>query len=214
MCAQSQSLESLQLQECLENLDKTVNDARIKRDLLRYRQSISRISILDHYLSGELSLLCYVESSPISDAIWRMLQFAGNPISRPQVSSFIFYFNSSNVPLRQNGDKQPVFISDVEIVNGPQDSLPSHMRAYLVQHEPIKNGANYVYSSLLALHPSFKFVDAFADWELGSVINETGCQAGNSFEPDIVEGAIKIVDCVSEDQCRILKERGIIQNRG
>ena len=175
---------------------------------LRYVHEITRIPIIDNYGSGKLALLFGVRPFADSNAIRRSLEV---PISeaRPALPFFIFEFNSVDTPLRQDGNKKPMFISNVEIVDGPNGLIPSIARFYRVEHKPIQIRGGNIYASLR--HPSFKFFNGLADREFCPIIDKGWNQSLDSLQPGIVEGAIEIVDSIPEHQRNIVEGRSIAE---
>jgi hypothetical protein len=48
-----------------------------------------------------------------------------SPESPEGLATLVFHFNSINMASGQDGNKKPMFISDVQIVNGPNGEIPS-----------------------------------------------------------------------------------------
>jgi len=130
------------------------------KECLRDVHAASKPPFLNNYVGGWPARLCDVRAIREVDAIRRFLGRAGAG-SWPRFAHFILHFNSVNMPLCQNRDKEPVFVSVCEAVNGPDGEIPSVIRLYLVNNEceEVQTGSVYVSLSQCAL----KFFDGFVD---------------------------------------------------
>ncbi len=211
-CAQIPSSESLRLQEALKRLHDSNDRAKMHIDCLRYVHAASKLSILDTYKRGELALLCEVQAWHEIDDIGRPLEFA-EARTGPKLSRFILYLNAVDMPLRQNGDKQPVFVSVCEAVSGPDGCIPSLVRLYLVNDEIEEGGGGNVDLYVSTSKLSLKFWGGPVDRELGIVSNESRSESLDSFEPSVIKGACQVVDGISNHK-RNMIESGFIQRVG
>ena len=184
-CAQSST--SLQLQKALERLHHASNRTRVQNECLRYVHAASKLPILDNYVRGELALLCDVLSIWEVDAIRRSLGSA-EVRSWPPFARFIPHLNSANMALCQNRDKESVFVSVCEAVNGPDGGIPSVARLYLVNDEFEEVRASSVHISLSQC--ALKFFDGFVNGELGPIPGIGRNESFNCLQPCVVEGAV------------------------
>jgi hypothetical protein len=199
-------------QESLKSLNHSENEVGVVLHRLRYVHEVTGLAIFDNYDGGKLSLLFDVQPRFIRDDVRRALKVCGTSVSVPRFAILIHDANAVNVPGGQDRNKQPMFISDVKVVNGPNGLIPSIARLYLVEHKSKQIRGSSVYASLR--HPSFKFFEDFANRELGPVINEGGNQSVDGLEPGIVEGAIQIMDSVPEQQGDIVEGGSIAESVG
>lgn len=192
-------------QELLERSNDLFHEKRIALERLRYIQKFSSLSILDCYASGELACLLYVQTAFIGNDVRRSLEISSSipPVNLPL---FVLHFNSLNMPLGKNGDKEPMFVSDVQSVDGPDGMIPSLVRAYLVTYEPKERRGKNIYVGVS--EPSIKFFDGLSYGEFCS-LGESRSKSFDSFEPDIIEGAIKVVDGIPHHQGNVIEGTGI-----
>lgn len=203
MCAKSQSPTELRLQETLERLHDANNCARVRDEGLRYVHEASRLLILDGYIRGELAMFLHVQAFPEDNVVNKVGLKLASAETGPQLASFILYLNSLNVALGESGNKQPMFVSVVEIVNGPDGVIPSLARLYCVKHKAVELGAENVYFGLRKI--AFYFLDGFPDREFSPIILKGGGEPFNRLEPCIVESALQIVDGIPHDNGDIIK---------
>jgi hypothetical protein len=111
-----------------------------------------------------------------------------SPESPEGLATLVFHFNSINMASGQDGNKKPMFISDVQIVNGPNGEIPSLARLYRVEHEPKEIRAGNVYLSLR--EASFQLFDGLPDGKFGPIIDCSGNQPFDRLEPSIVQSAM------------------------
>jgi hypothetical protein len=197
------------LQESLERLHNQQNVAKIHIQRLRYVHEASRLNILDSYMSGELSLLCDVRAFYKVDYVGRSLKISSSE-SGEFFADFILYLNSINIPLREYGDQQSMFVSIVEIVNGPNGVIPSLARLYVVNHEIEQTPTSGVYVSLF--QHTLKFFEGFANGKFSPIIDVSGNQLLNRLQPRIVEGASEVVDSISNHEGEIIENGDIIKS--
>jgi hypothetical protein len=193
-------------QELPERSNDLFHEKRIALERFRYVQKFSGLSILDCYASGELACLLYVQTALIGNDVRRALEVSSS-VSPVDLPLFVLHFNSLNMPLGKNGDKEPMFVSDVQSVNGPDGMIPSLVRAYLVTYEPKERRGNNIFVGVS--EPSIKFFDGLSYGEFCSLGDESRSKSFDSFEPDIIEGAIKVVDGVSYHQGDVIEGSGI-----
>jgi len=143
----------------------------------------------------------------VPDDIWRALQLLSAANARPHLAVFIDYSDAIDATSRKYGDKKPVFVSNVECVNGPDGTIPSVARFYRVNHKAIELRADSMYFSLSK--GTFHFIYGFSDWKLGPVINKRGSEFLNSLEPCVVQSAIEIVNGISEHEGNVVESRAV-----
>ncbi len=207
----SQQSSALRFQEALKEFNSIRDDAQVKGERLRYVHEASRLLILDAYLRGELALLCDVKAARKVDAIGGSLEPSKSE-SVVSLTSFVLHLNSINMARSQHGNKKPVFVSVVEIVNGPDGVIPSLARLYRVNHKSEEIRAGFVYFSML--QKTLYLFDALADGELCPIVNEGGSELCNCAQPSIVEGAFEIVDSISNHKSEIIEGCDITKRVG
>lgn len=207
----SQSSSEFRFQEALEEFNRFKDDARMKSERLGYVHEASRLPILDAYLRGELALLLHVYPFFKVDAIGRPLELA-HPETGEGLPFFILHLNSVNMAFSQNGDKQPMFVSVVEIVNGPDGIIPSFARLYCVEHEPEEFRGGSVYFNMS--QKTFQFFHAFADGEFRPVILKGRNDSLDGLQPRIVEGGFKVMNSIPNHECEIVEGFRIAKSVG
>jgi hypothetical protein len=199
---------SLDLQETLERVDDTKNRSRVLDERIRYAHEASRLLILDAYVSGQLAFICDVNAWGEVNAIGRSSEIAD---AKPRLTSprFILHFNSLNMPLCENREKKPMFVTIVKAVHGPKGVIPSLARLYFVDHEGIESGAGSIYVSLFQ-HTLYLFY-GLMNGKFGTVINVRGSEALDCLQPSVINGAREVVNSVSDQESQVVK-CGIFQN--
>ena len=210
-CAKSQSASVIRFEEALERLKNTNDNLRISEQRARQIHNASRLRVFDSYASGELALILHVQPALKEDAIRGPLEIT-NTAPWPEFTSFILYINSLNMRLTEDGNHQPMFVSVVEIVNGPNGNIPSLVRLYCVQQKPVKPIAYDVYFSLRKV--SFQFLGGLPHRKLSPIIDERGGDLFNHFQPNVVESAFQIVDSISDAQRDIVEAIGFTEGIG
>jgi hypothetical protein len=202
----AESLAHLRFQESLKEFDQLRDDSRVMHERMRYVHEASRLLILDAYVSGQLSLILYVQTFFEEDEIGRFLKI---PNARPEkpFASFVLHLNAVDVSGCQNRNDESMLIPVTEIVNSPQGNIPSIVRLYFVEHEPVQVRAGNVYFSIRK--PSFHFFGGLPHREFGPIINERRNQFLDCDQPSIVEGAFKVVECVSNHQGNVIEGMNI-----
>jgi len=120
----------------------------------------------------------------------------------------IHYHDIRNEGVREYGDEQAMFISNIEIVNGPNGIIPSTVRLYCV-HDEIEESRGALYTSFLK--PTFYLFSALANRHFCPIINESRRDLFDSLKPDIIKGTIQIVNCVPNEQRQIIERSGITE---
>jgi hypothetical protein len=192
------SSSQFDFQKALKEFDDFSDRMRVAGKRFRYVHKASRVLILDSYLRGELALFFHVQPAFKLDDVRGNLKISGGAVSRPSFAVLVNHANAVNMSSRKNGEKQPMFVSYVKNVNGPNSLVPSIARLYRVDHQTEEIGAGSVY---LSLHKrTFKLIDGLAHGKFRPITDESGKQLFDGLEPSIVEGAIKIVDGIAEHQ--------------
>jgi hypothetical protein len=163
----------------------------------------SRLLILDGYVSGQLAIFLHVQAFLERDAIDKIGLELPAAKTGPTLTSFILHLNTLNVSLRNNGNKESVFVSVVKIVNGPNGVIPSTARLYRVNHEAIELGAKDVYFGFR--ERAFYLFDSFPDRELSPIILKGRRDSLNSLEPCIVQRRPEVVDGIAKHKCNIVE---------
>lgn len=196
LCAQDQSA----LDESLKRLHDSQEMLHVHTERIRKYNNViaSGLSILERYAQGDLSLVFYVSSEGHGDIPGRLLMGASRkPIAR-DFSHVILRFDAADRAIKNCWNEQPMFISDIESVYGPDGKIPSLVGLYLGKHYVENATGGFIYAD--AANRSFKRILSRVDGELGLVSDRLGCKLGEDFDPRIIEGALEIVEAIPRDQ--------------
>jgi hypothetical protein len=94
-----------------------------------------------------------------------------------------------------------VLIKDVEIVQGPEDVIPSLIRFYGIHNETSDRAGGFLYQS--SIDCTYKFISGFSDWK-----SSVGIVPSKAHKNDFIDGNIKcrfeIVEGVTDYQREII----------
>ena len=116
----------------------------------------------------------------------------------------VLQFDATDVSVKSEGNQEAMFVSLVELVNGPNKKIPLVVRAYLAQHQLKQSRAGFVYFS--PAQGSFKAFIGGINGKFGELTESEGCGSFNSFDPSVVEGALEVVDNIANQQGDSAKE--------
>jgi hypothetical protein len=168
---------------------------RVEAERIHHARLASSIPILKHYIEGRAAWIFDVQPPNEIYEVWERL--GGPPrISSMDVSSFIFQVNVANGGVVQNWDQEPVLVSRVELVNGPNVKIPSVVRLYFAHDEVEEAGSGDVY--LQVPQGIFKSIGIGINGKLSSLPIASWYESGNCFKPSVIEGALKIVNGIPE----------------
>lgn len=193
-CAQKQSA----LAESLQQLHDSENRLRIHLERIRKNRLVSLISIVERYRDGNLSLVLYFDSERHRDIPGRLLP---SPHCEPlgvDLSGVILRFDAADRRIENSWDKQPVFISQVQSVYGPNGVIPSCVRLYLVKNHVEQSSGGRIYS--IPAKGIFKGISCRIDREFSEFSQSAGSDFSNGFDPGIVEGALEVMESIPGDQ--------------
>ena len=123
MCAQNQSNILQQFHNLSDYIGKVIEHSR-------YVEMACRRSFAEEYANGRLALVLYVPSIRDSDIPRRAIHSTPS-VPFFDIPAFIFKFNSINGQVVDDWQEQPVFVQNVESVNGPNGLIPSAIRLYI-----------------------------------------------------------------------------------
>jgi hypothetical protein len=101
-----------------------------------------------------------------------------------------------------------MFVSDVELVHGPDGPISSVVSLYLSYEEPKEVGSGDVY--LAILERSFKAITGGVCGKLSLLPVLGGNQSSDRLKPNMVEGALQIVDGITDDCGEVLQNVAFI----
>ena len=108
----------------------------------------------------------------------------------------VFHVNVADRGIVQHWNQEPVLVSSVELVNGPNGKIPSIVGLYLA-HDKTEEiwGGDVCFNPL---HGIFKSIGCGVDGKLGSFPISSRNQPTDRLEPHVIQGALEIMDDVSE----------------
>lgn len=161
-----------------------------------YRSRLAlNVPILEHYREGRASWVFNVQPSHKIDVMGERV--FGSPSGTLMEPLFILHVNVANGGVMNHWDQQPVFVSNVEFVNGPDGKIPSVVRLYVGHEEVEELGDGDIY--LQVPQGGFKIVRGGVNRELAPSPVAGGNQSRHSFKPNMVKRTLKIVDGVSDN---------------
>jgi hypothetical protein len=113
----------------------------------------------------------------------------------------VLRFDAADRRIENGWNEQPMFISDIQSVYGPNCMIPIRVGLYLSKHYLEQSTGGLIYS--IRAKRSFERIISGVDRELSELSEGLGSQLGDDFDPRIVEGALEIVDAVPGDQCDV-----------
>src|SRR5665213_2004542 len=194
------TLPSDRLNESLKRLHDFDNEARVYRERAIYARSIVDQSIVERYVKREISLIFDVQIVKEIDIVGRGLGGSPSPPSM-NGSTLILQFDALDGCKREERNQEPMLVPLVENVNGPNGKIPSVVRLYFINDEPIKPLTGRVYYS--PAQRSFKSIVSGIDGKFGMFSNGRGDKFRDGFDPRIIQSAIEVVSGVPNQQCNI-----------
>ena len=192
---------SIRLQKSLENLDNLNDRIRIHQQRLRINHMIGKRSIVEDYINGDLTIVCNVVAQGHGNIPGRHLFSPPSTSGFLNFTSFVLCFNALNGGIVRKWNQQAMFVSDVELVNGPNSKIPSLVRFYLGRDELEQFGTGSLYFS--PIKRGMKLIGGFVNREFGEIADSRGNESLNGLEPCIVDGTLQIMDDIPEYQSYI-----------
>jgi hypothetical protein len=187
--------------ESLQSLHDSQEMLRVVAERIRKHFFASSLPIFERYAEGRLSLVFNMDPEGHWDIPRRMLTgtwgetVAGN-------HSLLLRFDAANRCIKDDWNQQPMFISDVQSVYGPNGVVSSIVGLYLVKH-PLKQIPGGLAYSVPAKR-NFKCIAGRVDGKFSELTDGTGSELGNDFHPSIVEGAFEIVNHIPSNKGDLL----------
>ncbi len=189
--------DALALEEGLERLrDLQGQMLEVQEHALNVEMAVRGRNILEEYRQAELTVILYAESLGGVDVPRRGLpcSVGSAPLN---VSGFIFKFNVINGLVADNWNEQPMFVRNVEQVNGSDGVIPSVVRLYVVNEEWADSRIGRVYCS--SKENAFKLFLVRVDRKLGVVIRRKSEPLKGS-QPCKIESAFQVVNDIPNDE--------------
>jgi hypothetical protein len=205
---ESQLAADLSFQESLKKFHNLNNEARINAERIDGARLASLISVLEHYTNGRLSLLFDVPT-------WREFYVMGKGIGSSHSEStfflphLVFNLNIVGAAVMDHWSQEPVLVSPVHIVNGPDGEVPSVVRLYIAENEVEQPFTGDIY--FVPLKRSFKAMQCGMNRKLDMLGIARGDKLLDRLNPNIVEGALKIMDGIPDHYRDILGDGSILQ---
>jgi hypothetical protein len=116
----------------------------------------------------------------------------------------IFHLNALNGDEFDDGQKEAMFVINVQDVNAPDRVIPSRVGFYLVQSKIEKSGRGAVY-----FNPSKRSLHVISygeDGEFGVIADACRRELSQNRHPCMIESTMKIMDSISERQCNVVDD--------
>jgi len=160
-------------------------------------------SLVEQYQQGRCSLVCDLaifvpDQFECSNAVSRQCPWAYDVLP----VSLVFNANIMHNPHIHDWKQEPMFIENVEIVQGPQGIIPSTVRLYGIHDKLSDLWGGLLYQS--AIDGRYHSISGFSKWEPSMVIKVTE-SAENNFIDGEIKRTLQIVKGVSDDRREILR---------
>lgn len=195
-CAQNQA----PLDERLKRLDHLQNHSRVEFERSRHIMAMRRRSFVEEYIDGRLSLLLYIPPVRNADVPGGRTHGGGSE-SLLDYPGFVLHLQANNSRVGNNWQEKPVFVQNVECLYVPEAIVPSRIGLYFCHHQVDEICGEIFFG---VRQGNFKGLLRRMSGELSLVANGMGCVPFKAFDPCIVEGALKIVESVPDDQREFL----------
>lgn len=176
---------------------------RVELERVHHSRLASELPVLVHYVEGNFSWLFHVKPLFKLNVMRECLNGAPRE-TLMNFPSMIFNANIANGRIMDHWNQEPVLVSNVKFVNGPDGNIPSLVRLYLANDELVKIGSGDIYFQVL--QGRFKMILGEINREsgLGPVLR--GNQPINGLKPCVVETGPKIMNGIPESQSEFIDE--------
>jgi hypothetical protein len=120
---------------------------------------------------------------------------------RRDFTGLVLRFNAADRRVQDSWNKQPMFVSDIQSVYGPNGKIPSLVGLYITNHHLKQIPRSFIYA--VPAKRGFKRIISAVNRKLCELSESMGSQLSNGFDPRIVKGTLEIVDPVSNDQSNV-----------
>lgn len=182
--------------EILEEFDSIRDKARIDAERVHRSRLASIVPLLEHYREGRASWVFDMDPPFERADIDRGRVCSGTSESLMDFS-ILLHANVANRGIVNHWSEKPVLVSHVHNVHGPDGEIPSIVWLYLAQKKPEKVGRENIYLQLPQL--TLKQLRSGINGKLCSLPVSSGNQPLDRFQPDIIEGALEIVDGIPNE---------------
>jgi hypothetical protein len=186
----------------LEEFHDSRNVLRVEAERVHCSRLASSIPILERYIEGRASWVFDVQ------APFKLNKVGKGDSGTPCTSSvhlplLIFQVDIANGGIVNHWDKEPVLVSDVEFVHGPNGKITFVMRLYLCHYqiEELRRGDVY----LQLPQRRFDILRSSVGGKFGTLPTFGGHQSSHGFKPSMIESALQIMDRIPND-CREIVE--------
>jgi hypothetical protein len=188
--------------ELLQQLYAYEDADRRSQEHLKNLLTMQRCSFIEKYIKGDFSVLLDVPSNLKRNVKWWRLRSTPSTTS-VDVASLIFQFHSLNRRDVNERYEKPMFVKDVQLVNGPNGVIPSTVRLYAAHHQLEQSEIGDVYFSIPKR--SFQKLIRRVDGKLLFLgVKRGGCEFFEGSQPSIIEGGFQVVDSVPDYQGELI----------
>jgi hypothetical protein len=164
------------------------------------RVSLVGKSVLEEYARGNIALALYCQfSSPQSNLdLPRIVSVHNGQLD--DFSLIILQANLANPRKPEHRNQELMFVSDIQVVQGPQKSIPSFVWLYRVQYESV-NSIIYLPLFESCIKGGFQYISGISERE-SAPFGRSAFTEPDNLAPKNVETASEIVQRVSNNQGR------------
>src|SRR5216684_2386144 len=175
---------------------------RLKNWLALHRQSLVK-----KYMNGRLTLICDLEVFMAGKRRKGKSGAAENPQTNGKfLAPVVLKARIMQCADSQDWKQEPVFIKNVEFVQGPDGVIPSFVRFYGIHNEVCDCFGGLVYQP--TFDGSYKFIPGFSEWESGEVIVTPKPTKNDLIDCDI-ERSLEIMEGVSSNERKVFFRKGL-----
>src|SRR6185437_12715866 len=201
MCAKSQFDSNIP-----QALDDITRNSREQLQLIQYRHALKQanIDLSEHYINGELALVLDCVFKRKTDRV-RAVATDSVTIARDNFSFLILHNNVRSLSDANGWDKQPMLISDIQIVKHFNHVIPTSCVRLYIGDNPIKQSrSKSVYFS--TFESVFYVFPGLPNREFGVEIALTRNEFLDGSNPCIFDSDSQIVNSVCQDNGHVVSK--------
>lgn len=185
-----------------------VNDARddLRKLMKRWNERLTFESAVlwEEYAKGRLTKVCYVHPGASSNGIQPATGIDTEGKVVEPIVVIVMAANAGDLDDTNRRNQQPMFIDDVDFVEGPNGIIPSNVRLYYINDE-IANVATRDLN-FSTTHLAYKFLPRISDWE-AAILGWSAASDGDNFTGHKIQSRSKVMNCVTENKGNTFRQR-------
>lgn len=157
-------------------------------------------SFVEQYQKGRVALICDLAISP-ANLVPDSSRSGNDPSTHEVLASIVFNADVANAVDLHHWKQEPMFIENVEPVEGPHGFIPSLVRLYGIHDETCDcfGGLGYFSTS----NGGFKFLPVVPNREPSVVIKFPESNEHNFINREVQSG-LEVMQCISNDKSEII----------